>query len=88
MEARLAHIQEAMPGFRYHRQFANGAEQLVWDSVARLEQKLAEIAAGDFPGAAAATQPAGEAAALDRATRAVERLRGRRPTEANVGECR
>jgi hypothetical protein len=78
MQARLAHIQEAMPGFRYHREFANGAEQLVWDSVARLEQKLAEIAAGDFPGAAAAAQPAGEAAARERATRAVDGLRARR----------
>jgi hypothetical protein len=80
MQARLSHIQEAMPGFRFHRRFENGAEQLVWDSVARLEQKLSEIAAGAFPGAtaAAAAEPVDEAAAEDRAAHAVERLRGRR----------
>jgi hypothetical protein len=78
MQARLAHIQEAMPGFRFHRRFENGAEQLVWDSVARLEQKLSEIAAGAYPGATAAAKPVDEAAAEDRAARAVEGLRGRR----------
>jgi hypothetical protein len=54
MQARLAHIEEAMPGYRHVRRFESGPEQLIWDAVARLEQKLTEIAVGDFPGAAAA----------------------------------
>ena len=54
MEARLARIQEAMPGFREVRRFDHAGEQLIWDVVTRLEQKLTEIAVGDFPGAAAA----------------------------------
>ena len=54
MEARLARIQEAMPGFREVRRFDHAGEQMVWDAVTRLEQKLTEITVGDFPGAAAA----------------------------------
>lgn len=54
MQARLARMEEAMPGFRYARRFDNGGEQLIWDAVTRLEQKLTEITVGDFPGAAAA----------------------------------
>jgi phage terminase small subunit len=63
MQARLARIQEAMPGFRYMRA-SNGADEVVWDMVTRLEQKLTEITVGDFPGAAAAipTQPFEEGA--------------------------
>jgi hypothetical protein len=54
MQARLARIQEALPGFRYVGRYENGREQLLWESLTRLEQKLSEIAVGDFPGAAAA----------------------------------
>jgi len=53
MQARLAHIPEAMPGFRYVHRERNAGEHMVWDAVGRLEQKLCEIAVGDFPGAAA-----------------------------------
>ena len=54
MQARLSRIDEAMPGFRYVSRYENGREQLLWDALNRLEQKLSELAVGDFPGAAAA----------------------------------
>jgi hypothetical protein len=54
MQARLARIDEASPGFRHVRRFEDGREQVLWDVLTRLEQKLTEIAVGDFPGAAAA----------------------------------
>lgn len=54
MQARLARIDEAMPGFRYVSRYENGREHMLWDALNRLEQKLSEIAVGDFPGAAAA----------------------------------
>lgn len=54
MQARMAGFTEAMPGIRYVRQAATAGEQVIWDAVNRLEQKLSEIAVGDFPGAAAA----------------------------------
>ena len=54
MEARLAQIAEAMPGFRYAHRVATAGEQVVWDAVSRLEQKLSELTVGNFAGAAAA----------------------------------
>ena len=54
MQARLAGIREALPGFRFVRQLPTMGEQLVWDAVTRLEQKLCEITVGDYPGASAA----------------------------------
>ncbi len=72
MQARLARIEEALPGYRYVRRFESGAEQLVWDAVARLEQKLSELVVGDFPGAAAAA-PAESFAAGAAAEAAKER---------------
>lgn len=53
MQARLAGLNEAMPGLRYLAA-KTGREQTIWDAVNRLEQKLTEIAAGAYPGAAAA----------------------------------
>ena len=57
MQARLARIQEAMPGFRYMHRHPNMGEQLIWDAVNHLEQKLCEITLGDFPGAGATHIP-------------------------------
>ncbi len=54
MQARLARVEEAMPGARPFRRFPSDAEQLIWETLTRLEQKLTEISVGDFPGAAAA----------------------------------
>jgi hypothetical protein len=53
MQARLAGLVEAMPGLRVVRQGKSAGEQVVWDAVSRLEQKLSEVALGHFPGAAA-----------------------------------
>jgi phage terminase small subunit len=93
MQARLARIEEASPSFRYVRRFDNGAEHLVWDALTRLEQKLSEIAVGDFPGAASAVpaKPFAEGAAKEarklcgfgsaeeRAARMMARRRKNRP---------
>jgi hypothetical protein len=56
MQARLAGLTEAMPGLRYVRQGKTAGEQVIWDAVNRLEQKLSEITLGDYPGAAAASK--------------------------------
>ena len=58
MQARMAGFTEAMPGVRYVRQVSTAGEQVVWDAVNRLEQKLCEITVGDFPGAKAAVRVA------------------------------
>jgi hypothetical protein len=65
MQARLARIDEASPGFRHFRRFEDGREQVLWDVLTRLEQKLTEITVGDFPGAASAipAKPFAEGAA-------------------------
>jgi phage terminase small subunit len=72
MEARLAQIAEAMPGFRYAHRVATAGEQVVWDAVSRLEQKLSELTVGNFAGAAAAVK-APEAAPTAPAARPAER---------------
>ena len=53
MQARLAGFTEAMPSVRYLRALPNAGEQVIWDAVNRLEQKLCEITVGDFAGAVA-----------------------------------
>lgn len=103
MQARLARIEEASPGYRHFRRFDSGAEHLVWDALTRLEQKLTEIAVGDFPGAASAVpaKPFAEAAAEEarkiagygsaeeRAARSVSTRRRSGPAKApHVGESR
>jgi len=60
MQARMAGIAEAMPGLRYVRAAGSAREQVIWDAVGRLEQKLSEIEVGDYPGAGAAVPPAGK----------------------------
>ncbi len=69
MQARLARIDEAMPGFRVFRRFESGREHALWDALTRLEQKLSEIQVGDFPGAAAAMPATPFATATEAARR-------------------